>query len=203
MGSFGAIILAAGLSRRMGDRNKLLLSIHGKPMIRHVVETYLSVVDERVWVVTGYESERIEAALRGLDVQIVHNENFEAGQPFSVRAGLCEARGAQHYLIGLGDQPDLTDGDLRALMAAHLAGDVQKISIPYQGSTRGNPIIVPAAMRKRLLLDQANPGCGKFTRTHPELAQHHPMTQSGFFNDIDTPAAFEAFKKSTTLKDLI
>ncbi|MBU2993016.1 nucleotidyltransferase family protein [Octadecabacter sp. 1_MG-2023] len=202
MDSFGAIILAAGLSRRMGDRNKLLLPTHGKPMIRHVVETYLSVVNERVWVVTGYENERIEAALQGLDVHIVHNENFEAGQPFSVRAGLLEARGAGHYLIGLGDQPDLTGGDLRALIAAHLAGDVQKISIPYQGTTRGNPVVVPAVMQARLLADQANPGCGKFTRDHPELAQHHTMTQPGFFNDIDTPTAFETFNKSTTLKDL-
>lgn len=202
MDSFGAIVLAAGLSRRMGDRNKLLLPIHGTPMIRHVVETYLSVVEERVWVVTGYEGERIEAALRGLDVHIVHNESFEAGQPFSVRAGLFEARGAGHYLIGLGDQPDLTGDDLRALIAAHLAGDVQKISIPYQDTTRGNPIVVPAAMRDRLLADQANPGCGRFTRAHPELARHIPMTQAGFFNDIDTPAAFEVFRKSTTLKDL-
>ena len=202
MDSFGAIILAAGLSRRMENCNKLLLPIHGKPMIRHVMETYLSVVDERVWVVTGYEGERIEAALQGLDVQIVHNEDFEAGQPFSVRAGLLEARGAQHYLIGLGDQPDLSSDDLRALITAHLARDVHKISIPHQDATRGNPIVVPAAMRAQLLADQANPGCGKFTRAHPELAQHIPMTQAGFFNDIDTPAAFEAFAQMVQQKDL-
>ncbi len=200
MDSFGAIILAAGLSRRMEDRNKLMLPIHGKPMIRHVVETYLSVLDERVWVVTGYEGERIEAALRGLNVQIVHNEDFEAGQPFSVRAGLVEARGAQHYLIGLGDQPELSGDDLHALIAAHLAGDAQKVSIPYRNATRGNPIVVPATMRAQLLADQANPGCGKFTRAHPELAQHIPMTQTGFFNDIDTPAAFEAYEKTTFQK---
>ncbi len=191
MDSFGAIILAAGLSRRMENCNKLLLPIHGKPMIRHVMETYLSVVDER-----------IEAALQGLDVQIVHNEDFEAGQPFSVRAGLLEACGAQHYLIGLGDQPDLSGDDLRALITAHLARDVQKISIPHQDATRGNPIVVPAAMRAQLLADQANPGCGKFTRAHPELAQHIPMTQAGFFNDIDTPAAFEAFAQMVQQKDL-
>ena len=202
MNSFGAIILAAGLPRRMGGRNKLLLPIHGKPMIRHVVETYLSVVNEQVWVVTGYEGERVEAALQGLGVHIVRNESFEAGQPFSVRAGLLEARGAQQYLIGLGDQPELSDDDLRALITAHLAGDVQKISIPHQDATRGNPILVPAAMRARLLADQANPGCGKFTWSHPELAQHIPMTQTGFFNDIDTPGAFEAFEQMIPQKDL-
>tara|TARA_R110002094_G_scaffold124799_3_gene119146 strand:+ start:1851 stop:2462 length:612 start_codon:yes stop_codon:yes gene_type:complete len=202
MDSFGAIILAAGLSRRMEDRNKLLLPIHGKPMIRHVVETYIAALDGQVCVVTGFEADRIEAALDGLPIQFVHNADFDAGQPFSVRAGLLKARGSQQYLIGLGDQPQLTTDDLRALITAHLAGDVQKISIPHQNTTRGNPIVVPAAMRARLLADEANPGCGKFTRAHPELAQHIPMTQAGFFNDIDTPAAFEVFEQMIPQKDL-
>ena len=202
MDSFGSIILAAGLSRRMEDRNKLLLPIHGKPMIRHVVETYIAALDGQVCVVTGFESDRIEAALDGLPIQFVHNADFDAGQPFSVRAGLLKARGSQQYLIGLGDQPHLTADDLRALITAHLAGDIQKISIPLQDTARGNPIVVPAAMRARLLADQANPGCGKFTRAHPELTQHVPMTQAGFFNDIDTPAAFEAFEQMMPQKDL-
>lgn len=202
MDRFGAIILAAGLSRRMEDRNKLLLPIHGKPMIRHVVETYIAAVDGQVCVVTGFESERIEAALDGLPIQFVHNEDFDAGQPFSVRAGLFGAPDAQHVLIGLGDQPQLTTDDLHVLIAAHLVGDVQKISIPHQVATRGNPIVVPAALRARLLADQANPGCGSFTRAHPELAQYIPMTHAGFFNDIDTLTAFEAFEQMTPQKDL-
>lgn len=56
-------------------------------------------------------------------------------------------------------------------------------------------IIVPAALRNQLLADQVNPGCGKFTRAHRELAQHVPMTHPGFVNDIDTPAAFEGFEQ--------
>lgn len=195
MDSVGAIILAAGLSRRMGDRNKLLLPIGAKPMIRHVVETYLAAVDGQVCVVTGFEAHRIKDALAGLPVQFVHNADYDAGQPFSVRAGLLGAPDAQHILIGLGDQPHLTTDDLSGFITAHLAANVQKISIPYQDTIRGNPIVVPATMRARLLADEANPGCGKFTRAHPELAQHIPMTQAGFFSDIDTPAAFAAFEK--------
>jgi len=195
MVSFGAIILAAGLSRRMGARNKLLLPINGKPMIRYVVETYLAVVDAQVYVVTGFEADKIEAVLAGLPIRFVHNADYEAGQPFSVRAGLLAAPDAQNFLIGLGDQPHLTAGDLRTLITAHMAADIQKISIPYNGSTRGNPIIVPAALCTQLLADQANPGCGKFTRASPELVQHVPVTQPGFFNDIDTPAAFADFEQ--------
>ena len=202
MDSFGAIILAAGLSRRMEDRNKLLLPIHGKPMIQHVVETYIAALNGQICVVTGFESDRIKAALDGLPIKIVHNADFDAGQPFSVRAGLLKARGSQQYLIGLGDQPQLTTDELRTFVTAHFTADVQKISIPHQNTKRGNPIVVPAAMRARLLADEANPGCGKFTRAHPELAQHISMTQAGFFTDIDTPAAFEAFEQMIPQKDL-
>lgn len=194
MDSVGAIILAAGLSRRMNDRNKLLLPIGGKPMIRHVVKTYLDAVDGPVCVVTGFEADRIEAALAGLAVRFVHNASYEAGQPFSVRAGLLNAPDAQHYLIGLGDQPQLNAENLRTLIAAHLSSDACKISIPYMGGMRGNPIAVPASLRARLLADKANPGCGKFTRAHPELAQQITVTHPGFFYDIDTPQAFADFE---------
>lgn len=195
MDKVGAIILAAGLSRRMGERNKLLLPIGDVPMIRHVVETYLTAIDGEVCVVTGFEAVRIETALSGLPVRLVHNHQFEKGQPFSVQAGLIGASETEHLLIGLGDQPQLTSDDLRTLIRAHLAANTAKISIPHQGKIRGNPIIVPADMRTRLLTDKANPGCGKFTRANPDLAQYIPLLQPGFFNDIDTPAALADFQR--------
>jgi len=195
MDKVGAIILAAGLSRRMGEHNKLLLPIGGVPMIRHVVQIYLAAIDGEVCVVTGFEAACIEAALAGLPVRFAHNAAFEQGQPFSVRAGLLAAGDAEHVLIGLGDQPQLAPDDLRALIAAHLLGGEAKISIPYRADVRGNPIVVPAHMRARLLTDKTNPGCAKFTRANPELARRLSFPQSGFFHDIDTPAAFAAFQQ--------
>ena len=197
MSKVGAIILAAGLSRRMQEHNKLLLPIAGTPMIRYVVETYLGAVDGEVCVVTGFQAERIETALAGLPVRLVHNPQFEQGQPFSVRAGLLAPPFADHLLIGLGDQPQLTQSDLRALIAAHLAADVAKISIPFHAGARGNPIVIPAQMRPQLLADKTNPGCAKFTRANPDQAQHLALPQAGFYADIDTPAAFAAFQNTT------
>ena len=113
-----------------------------------------------------------------------------------MRAGLIGAPHTDHLLIGLGDQPHLTAQDLRALITAHSGADAAKISIPYQGGTRGNPIVVPAELRPHLLADKANPGCAKFTRSKPTLAQRIPTPQRGFFYDIDTPVAFTAFQKT-------
>lgn len=61
-----ALILAAGLSQRIGDRNKLLLPVNGVPMIRHVVNVYRGVTGEPVVVVMGHEAEAVNAALAGM-----------------------------------------------------------------------------------------------------------------------------------------
>ena len=187
-----AIILAAGLSRRMGEQNKLLLPIHGVPMIRHMVDVYSTVTQAPILVVTGHQADAVEAALEGCDVTTVHNPDFESGQQTSVVCGLKAATGAGPILIGLGDQPALTSQDLEALLSAHHAADPARISIPLYEDRRGNPIVIPAALRGRLLEDKRSPGCKTFTRAHPEHVQFHPMPSPGFYTDIDTPEAYEA-----------
>jgi len=59
-----AIVLAAGLARRMG-RQKLLLALQGKPVVRWAVEALLPLVEEVV-VVTGREDAAVREALAGL-----------------------------------------------------------------------------------------------------------------------------------------
>lgn len=202
MAELTAIILAAGLSRRMGARNKLLLPVHGVPMIRHVVATYRAAIDGRVLVVTGHDAKAICACLTGCDVQTLYNPDFATGQQSSVACGLRAAASAGPILIGLGDQPALTASDLRALLTAHADADPGRISIPAMPGRRGNPVVVPAALRGPLLADPRSPGCKAFTRAHPERVQFHPLPSPGFYADVDTPEAYDALiahnQKETT-----
>ena len=62
-----AIVLAAGLSRRMGQ-SKVLMKVGGRALIRYVVESVLAGGVDSVWVVTGPDVEPIEAALAGFEV---------------------------------------------------------------------------------------------------------------------------------------
>lgn len=195
--SVATILLAAGQSLRMGARNKLLLPIGGMPMIRHMVLLYRAATDHTVLVVTGHEAEAVENAIDGTGARAIFNPDYEQGQPTSVACGLRHAEDAELVLIGLGDQPLLTVADLRGLIAAHQAGDSAKISIPVDGDRRGNPIIVPAALRARLLADPKGPGCKRFTRTHLEHVQNLPMSAPGFYADVDTPEAYAELTRHT------
>ena len=187
-----AILLAASLSRRMGAENKLLLPVIGRPMVRHVVDQYIEALDGEVLVVLGHQSEEIAATLKGTTARTVFNPLFPQGQATSVAAGLRAAFDANTFVIGLTDQPFLNSAHIKALLDAHWSADPQKITIPVHGNARGNPIVVPGALRSRLLEDADNPGCRKFTRAHPELVQELTLSSRGYYVDVDTPEAYAA-----------
>jgi CTP:molybdopterin cytidylyltransferase MocA len=120
-----AIILAAGTSSRFGAANKLLAGWGGQPMVRTVAGAALATELDPVIVVTGHESEQVEAALAGLDVRFVHNPDYSQGQAGSVKRGIsavpqwCDAA-----MILLGDMPRVC------------AGDINVASMPSRMSTR-------------------------------------------------------------------
>lgn len=196
MSDVTVILLAAGFSRRMGTRNKLLLPIGDVSMIRHMVNTYREITNRPVLVVTGHEAQDVQAALSGSSAEMVHNTDYAQGQSTSVVCGLLAAEPESDVLIGLGDQPLLTATDLRKLLSTHEAADTSRISIPIKEGHRGNPIVVPAALRSNLLADPKAPGCKSFTRAHPDHVQFHSLSSSGFYSDVDTPEAYEALVQS-------
>ncbi|MEM6586839.1 MAG: nucleotidyltransferase family protein [Pseudomonadota bacterium] len=194
-----AVILAAGLSRRMGDQNKLLLPVWGEPMIRRTVRAYAGAGLE-VMVVTGFAARDITHAITDLPVRFVHNPDFERGQKTSVAAGLKAARGADDVLVGLGDQPRLGPLQIKNLINAHSAAGGGKISIPHDGDRRGNPIAIPGALIDALLSDQQNPGCHTFTRTRPELVNAIPLTDPAYYSDVDTPEAYSDLLRAGSIE---
>lgn len=198
MDDVAAMLLAAGLSRRMGERNKLLMPISGKPMVRLMAETYLSVLKTPLTVVTGHEAGEVRSALAGLSVAFAHNEGFADGQPGSVATGLAVAPDTQMLLIGLADQPRLSPDDLMHLVQWHRAHDPSKITVPQRGADRGNPIVIPRVLRPRLTENPKRPGCMRLTRDEPELVQFAPLPADGLYSDVDTPDDYAAITQIET-----
>ncbi len=83
-----AIVLAAGLSSRMGEQPKMLLDIAGMPMIRRTLLNVLAFGPTETVVVTGHRAEDVEEAIDGWPVRCVRNPRYDEGQPTSVAAGV-------------------------------------------------------------------------------------------------------------------
>lgn len=180
------VVIAAGLSQRMGGVNKLLLPVAGVPMVRQVVARHAAVA-EQVVVVTGHDEAMIKGALAGLDITIVHNPDFAAGQPGSVAAGVAAVRlTGRGLMIGLGDQPCLTVRDLEALVDAFDADGGTRVCVPEFAGERGNPVLFPTGLVREMRHDGRSPGCRRFIAANPDRVCRVPVDNNHFTTDIDT-----------------
>ena len=118
------IVLAAGLSERMG-RNKLLLPYKGEAIIVKTVRNALSFSD-KVIVVTGNERERVEESLSSFPLTFVYNENYRMGQRTSTIEGIkCVEN----------DDFSILPGDLPLLGKEDASGSCCTSSLPENSST--------------------------------------------------------------------
>jgi len=121
------IVLAAGLSRRMG-RRKLLLDLGGQPVIRRAVEGVAGWGLDEVVVVMPPEHADLAAALAGIAHRIAVNPTPETGQAGSVVAGVAALGPAvRAVLIALGDQPSVPRAVPLGLLGAYRAGSSPEV----------------------------------------------------------------------------
>jgi len=125
------IILAAGMSTRMG-RNKLLLPIGGEPMIRRIVKRSVDAGLDPVLVVVGHERELTAAALDRLAYQPVFNQSFKEGITTSLQAGI---RALPDHVEGaimiLGDMPFVTATMLDDMMKVFRSSGLKLVQSHY------------------------------------------------------------------------
>lgn len=183
-----AVVLAAGSSRRMGGRHKLLLDVLGQPMIRRTVENVLAAAPVETVVVTGDRAAEIEAVLDGLPIRHVRNPKHEEGQPTSVAVGVralsapCDA-----VMIVLGDQPQVTAEDLRALVATYEGLTQPSILVPHFHGRRGNPVILAVRHVPEVLRGTVKVGCRRLIESHADEVAAVEMASDVFTTDCDTP----------------
>jgi len=190
---FAALVLAAGLSRRMGSPNKLLLPVDGEPLIRRTVRTVLHTGFDEIVVVLGHEADAVAKALEPLGVSTVYNDAFASGQVSSVRAGLAAlATPVDAVMVCLGDQPLLTVSDLGALRRAFAERPHGSIVVPTFAGRRGNPVLLDWASAEETLRRGSNFGCRNFLDENPERVYSWPAQTDHFIRDVDEPADYQA-----------
>lgn len=193
----GAIILAAGSSRRMG-RNKSLLPIDGVPMIARVVEMFIAIGAQPIVVVTGHEPDMIKAALSQLSmpVEFTFNANHETGEMLSsIKLGVAATRArADAFFLALGDQPGLRHATLQQLTEArrHSHGDVVR---PVYHGKHGHPILIDSRCVDSILALPDRATLNEFVRANSTKTIDVPVEDAATIQDIDTPADYEAAMK--------
>lgn len=173
------IILAAGLSERMGT-NKLLLTLGGRTLLSLTIEHALRNLDALV-VVTGNERERIERIASEYGVKTVFCPDYRDGQRQSTLKGI-ESVIDDDFAIIPGDLPLIMDEDYRQGM--ELLGKADAVR-PVHDSIPGHPVMYRKENRERLL---ASPLSMKEYLMTVRLAVFQGSI--GTVTDADTPEDF-------------
>ena len=181
-----AIVLAAGLSSRMGVQ-KLLLPFGGKTVIAHIVDQLLASTVDEVHVVVGHQAERISGELSGRAVSIVNNPNYKSGMLSSVRCGLqnlpekCRA-----VLVVLGDQPSITT-ELIDQMLQSFAATEKSILVPLYKGKRGHPILFSSLYRDEILKRHGDVGLRGLLYGHSDDIFELAVSTASVLCDMDCP----------------
>ena len=139
------IVLAAGESKRFGDKNKLLEMINSKPIINHVLDTLFEIFDySEIIVIIGHEHKLIKNLICNKDVKILENIDYKKGIGTSIALGVNYLkRDIDGVMIILADMPYLNSKDLFNLEKKFIELNCEKVVMPEYNSRVGNPIILP------------------------------------------------------------
>ncbi len=187
-----AVVLAAGLSRRMGGDNKLLMTLDDTPLIVRAVDAALKSKADPVIVVTGFEADDIEDALNtafaGKPVKIVHNPDYASGLSSSLKAGIKALDpDSEGVLVCLGDMPRITAGDLDRLIAAYDPEAKTSICVPVYDGKRGNPVLWDRRYFADILALKGDQGARGLIDAHHNQAGLVNMDDDGVLIDVDNP----------------
>lgn len=183
-----ALIVAAGMSSRMGDF-KPMLSIGSITIAQRVIANFHQAGIGKIVMVTGYQAVTLERHLSGSGVIFLRNDHYETTQMFdSVKIGL-------EYLMDKCDRVLFTPVDVPLFTAEtvrRLLDSEAALACPVCDCQQGHPLLISAALFPKILSDCGEQGLkGAVSRCGAALTAV-AVDDPGTLRDADTPEDYSA-----------
>lgn len=195
------LILAAGLSSRMGDF-KPLMSLRGKTLIENAVDSILTGGAQSVVVVTGHRGAELESFLHsryGEQVIFARNNDFaKTDMMHSIQIGCRALPPCDAFFLLPGDMPVVRQSTFQKLLQARSA-DAKSVVFPTLGGYRKHPPLVDARLIPEILSFDGEGGLRGLWQQHEELIRTVPVDDEGVWMDLDTRHDYEQCRQTYEL----
>ena len=183
-----AILLAAGLSKRMDGENKLAKKIQDIPLIKHSVKNILASSVNELIVVLGHQKEIIEKLIdKNEKIKFVFNKDFESGMASSIKTGLNNlSEKTEAFFICLGDMPMVNQDTYNHLIKSR---NDKEIIVPTYKGQQGNPVLFDKSMKGKVIDISGDAGAKKILELNKDkilnLEINDQSIAKGFNNQDD------------------
>ncbi len=191
--SAGGLILAAGLSSRMGEF-KPLMPFNGKTVIESTIDSMLGAGVKPIVVVLGYHGNDIEAVLRsryGKEIIYTCNPYYETTDMLaSIKYGLHAMPHCRSFFLLPGDMPLVKKSTFLKLLKASQA-DRPVIVFPTLEGHRKHPPLIDYSFLNTILNYNGNGGLRQVWKQYEDSVIHVPVDDEGVLMDLDTREDYE------------
>jgi molybdenum cofactor cytidylyltransferase len=190
----GAVILAAGMSSRMGE-TKQLIRLGENTLLEQVVEIVRSCRVDEIVLVLGHQAETIKKRVGIKNLKVVINESYQQGMGTSLRTGLAAlSSGTNAALIVLADQPFVRAETLDRLIDQYEQSGAQ-IAIPIYKGFRGNPVLLGRSVFPEVMALTGDIGCRAIFGNHVGGIVKVLVDDIGILLDLDTKGDVEKLRE--------
>ncbi len=186
-----AILLAAGQSKRMQGKNKLLKKYKKKYLINHILKSLIKSKVNRIIIVLSHENKKIKKiALKNKKITFAVNSQYLKGISTSIKCGLKRiSKKNIGFLIVHADMPLISKTILNTLCSA-LKNKDKEIFVPVYKKKLGNPLAFKYSMIKSLKKIKGDRGAKKLIRSNKSKIQSVKMKSKSILIDFDQPKDF-------------
>ncbi|RFU70494.1 nucleotidyltransferase family protein [Peribacillus saganii] len=186
--TIGAVILAAGLARRMGEA-KQFLSLDGNPLFLHSVDLAIRAKLDPIILVVGNNKQQYEKYLSSYpNVIVLENKQYQEGMGTSLRLGVsqldCKVEGV---FILLADQPFVDVTVIQNMANKFKADGSRSIVRPVYSAMEGHPILFPSSLFPEFANLEGDTGGKSLIKKHWDKVSKLDFNQTDWGFDIDTP----------------
>ena len=190
------IILAAGLSSRMGDF-KPLMYVDGRTALSGLVETIRGAGVDDILVVTGFSRDKLAESVTHLRIDEAYNGEYESGMFSSIKTGIAKAMELWPEKEGLllfpVDCPIISIETIRAVM--NKGDEKPGFVVPTFEGKKGHPLLVPPGAAEEILSMDDSCGLKDLIDRDPLSMTRIPVNDEGCVMDMDDPESYEEIKK--------
>lgn len=188
----GAVVPAAGWSRRMG-RDKILLPFGGRTMLETILAKLAEAGVSRSVAVLRPDLSEAHRLAQAAGAEVVLNPAPDEEMLASVRLGIERlSDSVDAFFLWPADHPAVRTGTLRELA---LRASKQTAVIPVHSGRRGHPVLVGVLLAREIAHLPPNSGLRRLWRDRADAVHDVAVNDPGVLENLDDPESYERARR--------